>query len=272
MQYRGSMAESIYARPADYDLEHAGDDGDVRFYERLVERFEARRVLELGCGSGRVTIPLARLAGRLDFTLVGIDLSNDMLSEAARKAGDLPSNLQRRLALEKGDLRTWTSSRPFDLIIVPCSTLSHLLALDDQIATWRRAHDNLQAGGRFVADVLMPPLPVYAESMQQPPRAVLEMDIDSTGPDGARLIRYKATHYLPHEQRASVHFLYDAFDRSASAERFISDFESHVYFPRELELLFLNAGFEIDARWGDYAFRGLRETSRQIVMVGRRPR
>jgi SAM-dependent methyltransferase len=229
-------------------------------------------VLELACGSGRVTIPLARLADRLDFTLVGIDLSDAMLAEARRKADDLPPEARGRVTLGHGDVRAWTSPRPFDLVIVPCSTLSHLLSLDDQVQAWRRAHDNLVPGGRFVVDVSMPHLPTYAESMQQPPRALVEMDIDANDDSGTRLVRYRATRYVAHEQLARIHFLYDALDRSSTAERFVSDFDSHVYFPRELELLFLYTGFEIESKWGDYAFGPLSETSRQIVMVGRRPR
>jgi hypothetical protein len=96
------------------------------------------------------------------------------------------------------------------------------------------------------------------------------MDVDATGPDGSRLVRYKATRYLPHLQRAHVHFLYDAFGRATPPERFVSDFESHVYYPREIELLFLLAGFEIEARWGSYELGPFDETSKEMIVVGRR--
>src|SRR5919112_6891400 len=78
--------EAIYERPADYDLEHNGDDEDVEFYRRLVECLRARRVLELACGSGRVTIPLATAAPSLDFDVVGVDTSDAMLAEAEVKS------------------------------------------------------------------------------------------------------------------------------------------------------------------------------------------
>ncbi len=54
-QHRRVNADAIYQRPDDYDLEHTGDDQDVRFYCRLASRLAPSRVLELGCGSGRVT-------------------------------------------------------------------------------------------------------------------------------------------------------------------------------------------------------------------------
>ena len=263
--------DTIYSRPAQYDLEHEGDDVDVRFYRALLERYRPGRVLELGCGSGRVTLPMAETAATAGAEVVGIDLSEQMLAQARSKADKLDPSARGRLVLEQGDIRTYSSPQPFDLVTVPCSTLSHLLSLDDQLATWRQAWRNLAPGGRFVVDVTMPDLATYADSMQHPPRALVQLDIDAEAPDeGSRLIRYRTVRYLPHLQRARIHFLYDAFAASEAADRFVSDFESHVYFPRELELLFRLAGFEVEETWGDYGFKPMRATSRQIIMVGRK--
>ena len=127
------------------------------------------------------------------------------------------------------------------------------------------------AGGRFVADLTMPDLPAYAESMQTPPRTLLEVDIDTRDPaSGARLLRYKTTRYLPHEQRASIRFLYDKFPEGSGVDRYVSDFDCHVYHPREVELLFRLTGFTVEQRFGSYHMRPMRATSRQMVVVGRR--
>ncbi len=53
------MTDTIHARPAQYDLEHEGDDADVLFYLEFVRRYRSRRIVELGCGSGRVPVPPA---------------------------------------------------------------------------------------------------------------------------------------------------------------------------------------------------------------------
>jgi len=263
--------EAIYERPQDYDLEHEGDDEDIRFYTELVTRLRPRRVLELASGSGRVTIPLAHLAPVLDFSVVGVEIAPAMREEAERKRGDLESEAARRLSFVEGDLRTWQGDRPFDLIIAPCSSLAHLLSLDDQLMAWRRAYANLAGGGRFVADLTMPNLAVYAESMQTPPRTTVEIDIDTRHPaTGVRMLRYKTTRYLPHEQRAAIRFLYDKFLEDAPADRYVSDFDCHVYYPREVELLFRCTGFHVEACYGDYNRRALRSTSRQLIVVGRR--
>jgi hypothetical protein len=194
-----------------------------------------------------------------------------MLDAANRKRDQLSDEQRRRVSFVRGDLRVWGADRPVDLVIAPCSSLSHLLTLEDQIAAWSRAKANLSPGGRFVADVTMPDLVIYAESLQTPPRTLLEVDVDTRDPTtGARLLRYKTTRYFANEQRAEIRFLYDKFpEDAAAANRYVSDFASHVYYPRELELLFLLSGFQIDARFGDYWMRPVRPTSRQLILIGR---
>jgi SAM-dependent methyltransferase len=266
---RSRETDAIYDRPKDYDLEHEGDDADVRFYVELARRLRPRRVLELAAGSGRVTIPLARAGASHQFDVVGLELSETMLAEAERKRSALPDAAQRRVTFMQGDLRTWAADEPFDLIVTPCSSMAHLHALDDQIAAWRRAHDNPVRNGRLVVDLVMPNLTVYADSMLTPPRTPVEIDIDTTDPDtGERLLRYKTTRYVPHDQRAQIRFLYDKLANNAVVDRYVSDFDAHVYYPREVELLFRLTGFEVEHRWGDYRMRPLNSMSREMIVVG----
>jgi SAM-dependent methyltransferase len=264
------MDDHIYARPRDYDLEHEHDDEDVAFHLELVRRVKPARVLELGAGSGRVTVPLAELAFAGGFTVTALDSERAMLTECERKLAGAAPEVRGRVDVVVGDMRSWEAPEPFDLILIPCASVSHLLELDDQLATWRRAHANLAPGGRFVVDVVMPDLGTYADSLRQPPRALVEIDGDSSDGEGRRLLRYRTTMYAPHEQRATVRFLYDKFAHGEHPERWLSDFESHVYFPRELELLFRHAGFSVEARYGDYRFRAPRASTRTLVMIGRK--
>jgi len=76
---------------------------------------------------------------------------------------------------------------------------------------------------------------------------------------------------MPAEQRARIRFVYEKYRGKNGVERYIDDFESHVYFPRELQLIFMHAGFEIENFYGDYARRELRSSSRQMIMIGRKP-
>lgn len=266
------MHDAIYQRPADYDLEHEGDDRDVRFYQRLAARLGASRVLELACGSGRVSLPLAAALPGDQAQLVGVELSDDMLADARRKRDAGDEATRARVTLVQGDMRTWRSTDRFQLVLVACSSITHLQSIDDQLALWRTAHEHLEPGGIFALDVTLPDLAAYAESLRTPPRAVTEVDLDQTDPDsGDRLIRQRTTRFDVLEQRADIQFLYDRFAGERHVERYVSDFAAHVYFPRELQLLFRLSGFVLEAVWADYAFRPPQLGTREIVMAGRKP-
>ena len=53
-------------------------------------------------------------------------------------------------------------------------------------------------------------------------------------------------------------------------DRFLSDYECHVFFPRELRLLFLMTGFGVESVWGNYSREPFRETSRTMIITGRK--
>jgi SAM-dependent methyltransferase len=261
--------EAIYQTPGDYDLEHAGDTEDVEFFVSLVRRLRPKRVLELACGNGRVTLPLAEAGAQCGFEVVGLELVPEMLAAAREKREAAEPAVRERLTLLAGDMRAWQAERPFELIVTPCSSMCHLLTLDDQLAAWKQAFENLVTGGRFVVDVVMGDLGAYADSFRRPARELVEIDRDTCDEaTGTRLLRYKTTRYLAHEQRASIRFRYEKWARDAQPEHSISDFESHVYYPREVELLYRHTGFKVETVYGDYRGGPLKASSSQMVFVG----
>lgn len=265
--------EAIYQKPEDYDLEHVGDTGDIEFFVDLVTRLKPKRVLELACGNGRVTLPLAEAAASHGFALVGMELVPEMLQAAQQKREQAKPKVQKRLELVEGDMRTWKSKQLFDLIVTPCSSMCHLMTLEDQLAAWKQAYRNLAAGGRFVVDVTMPNLADYVDSFRSPPREIMEIDLDTyEEATQTRLIRYKTTRYFAHEQHAHIRYLYDKHIGSAQPGHSLSDFHSHVYYPREMELLFLHTGFQVETVYGDYQGKPLHASSRQMIFVGVKPK
>jgi len=109
-----------------------GARADVAFYLEEAERAGASsRVLELGCGTGRLTLPLAQ-AGH---EVTGIDLSPAMLARARAKLGAQPSSVRDRVTLLEGDVsRIELSETPaFDLVVAPFRVLQHFVAIDDQL-------------------------------------------------------------------------------------------------------------------------------------------
>ena len=154
--------------------------------------------------------------------------------------------------------------------MIPCSSISHVLNLEDQIAVWKTAYRNLVPDGRFVVETTMPNMAAFADSFSVPPRTTLEVDVDNYDEaNDTRLIRRKTTQYLSHEQRAQIRFMYEKYRHGRAVESYIDDFTSHVFFPRELNLL-LSIPDSSRITCGDYRGRPLQPDSRLIIMIGRR--
>lgn len=258
------MDSNIYNDPELYGLEHSGDSQDLAFCIRFARTHRPVRILEIGCGDGRLTIPVAEAAAEWGAAVCGLDTSRPMLDRAMSKSG------ADTVDWIEGDVRTFERPSGFDWIYSGCSTLSHLTTSADLLAAWRTASSNLSAGGRFLVAELMADLPALAESMSSPPRVPVQFDLEA-GNGADHLVRYRATLYQAHTQTADVHYLYDHFERGRDdAERRLSQFRAHVFFPHEFQLLFLAAGLELEHLWGDFRGSRLASHSRHLIGCGRK--
>src|SRR5258706_7026563 len=113
-----------YADAALYDYEYRRRRADVGFYRELARKRlgERGRILELGAGSGRVTIPLAR--GGHD--VVAVDASPAMLAKLRARVAALPAAVAKRITVVPGDLRDIPVKRTFPLVIAAFNVLEHL--------------------------------------------------------------------------------------------------------------------------------------------------
>src|SRR6202795_690980 len=154
----------LYKHPEEYDREHLGDDEDISFYLSLSRRLTPRKVLELGCGTGRITLPLAELG----FDVVGLDNQPEMLQKAQERRLLASAEIRQRLQFIAGDMRSWSAISDFDLILIPASSITHVLSLEDQLAVWRTCHGNLRPGGRLLVEATMPNMASFADSFSVP--------------------------------------------------------------------------------------------------------
>lgn len=132
-----------------YDSEHDQFSDDVEWYVHLAE-VAGPRVLELGCGSGRLMAPLAAAGNQV----VGIDASAAMLERAGSRLQNAVARGEVTLVHgEMQDLKHLVSG-PYDLVIIP---LNGLLHVDDPVAQRRvldAAGQVLRPGGLLAVDVL----------------------------------------------------------------------------------------------------------------------
>jgi len=141
-----------------YDWENARTLGrrDVSFW-RTVACGARGPVLELGCGTGRIAVPL----GRAGVSLVGIDRSDSMLARARRRVRR--ARLTRDVRLIRGDIRSLPfSSGSFAMVLAPYGVLQSLLRERDLAATLASVYGVLERGGTFGLE-LVADLPAWAE-------------------------------------------------------------------------------------------------------------
>ena len=141
-----------------YDWENAQTVArrDVPFWRRIAAA-QSGRVLELGCGTGRITVPVARAGARI----VGIDRSAPMLARGRQR---LRRARLTQASLVRGDIRHLPFRRRpgFSLVMAPYGILQSLTREKDLRATIDAVHGVLRRGGLFAVD-LVPDLPRWAE-------------------------------------------------------------------------------------------------------------
>ena len=123
----------------DYDDWAAEMTEDVPFYVELA-REAAGPIVELGVGTGRIAIPIARETGK---RVIGIDRSPAMLAVGRERAGDLPIEFQQ------GDFRDFALEEPVELVICPFRALGHAPTWADKRRVFESVSAALKPGGHF---------------------------------------------------------------------------------------------------------------------------
>lgn len=257
-----------YERTEDYDLEYQSQsEQDIPFWKEFIMRYTPQRVLELACGSGRIGLELLRGAG--DFLLDGVDISEDMLAAYRRKLANEAAPLQQRVTLHMGDMSDYTLPHKgaYDLIFLPFNSISHLYEIEQQLSTFKTTYEHLAPAGRFVVDVSLPDIDYLSNALNRPSHVYLEDEIEV--PDEFTMLLYTSRKYEQIEQLQRITWVHEKFFETGEHERYLTKLDMHVFFPRELQLLFLASGFSIEAIYGDYNWKPLGRGTRQIV-VGRK--
>ena len=155
MTARRFYASAINTTTYDLGLGRGGQDvgDDIPFYVQLaMER--GHRVLELGCGTGRVTLALSE-AG---LQVIGLDLSTGMLSEASAKLARCSAETQARVQFVQADMTDFRLDGSFDAVLIPARAFAFLLTVDLQKACLARVFEQLRPGGLLSVHLFDPRL------------------------------------------------------------------------------------------------------------------
>jgi ubiquinone/menaquinone biosynthesis C-methylase UbiE len=243
-----------------YDWENAQTVArrDVAFWQRLAVAHEGT-VLELGCGTGRIALPVVKAGARL----VGIDRSAAMLARARTRLAR--AKVGDRAWLVRGDIRTlpFRSRRGFPLVIAPYGILQSLTRERDLRATLGSVARVLRPGGLFGMD-LVPDLPRWDEYQRRVSlrgrrgtKSILTL-VESVRQDRRRQLTIFDQEYTERRGRQRTVHRFALTFRTLSVPQMI----------RRLEL----AGFAIQAILGDYQGGPWDERADVWVILARKPK
>ena len=220
-----------------YDLDLEGVDDDVEMF-RQVAASRGGSVLELGCGTGRVSIPLARDGLRV----TGVDYSDAMLDVArARSAVE-----GVRATWVQGDMREVRLGRTFNTVIIPFGSLQHMATPDEVVQAMETIAAHLGRSGYAVIDIEAP----HPEDLEPGPQPlVMHWTREWQGGQVSKLVAVEAR---PSEGIREVTFHYDAQPADGSLRRTSHTFTLRVISAGELELAARLAGLELVSAYGDY--------------------
>src|SRR5262245_61448271 len=203
-------------------------------------------VVELGCGTGRVLIPIAR-AG---VEIVGVDASVPMLDICRERLRHEPGPVQAQVTLVHADMRSFALDRRFTLATIPFRPFQHLLTVDDQLACLTAIRRHLVDGGRLILDVFNPSLeglvngPVGDEHGEE---------AEFTMPDGRRVVRRQRTVATNRFTQVNDHeLIYYVTHPDGRQERLVHAFSLRYCFRFELEHLLVRAGYAVEQVYADY--------------------
>ncbi|NGZ73768.1 class I SAM-dependent DNA methyltransferase [Saccharibacillus alkalitolerans] len=219
-----------------------------------------RNVVELGCGTGTLTVMLAEQG----YGMIGIDLSEDMLAVAQDKAEERPplQGLLRSGSLRfvRQDMTEWMTPEPADSVISFCDCLNYLTEPEQVEAAFRATYEGLKPGGTFLFDVHhQNTLRRYEEEQ---PFVLDEEGISYIWTCGMDEEREEIEHHLRifvrRDNDAAAAHVYDRFD------------EVHVeraYDPQWLREALLRVGFSEAECYADFEWRAPDEDAERLFFV-----
>ena len=253
-------AEHLYAQL--YDLAVPDWPGEIDFYRSFTGPIAAAdgAVLEVACGTGRVTLQLAQDGLRI----TGVDLSAPMLDIARHKSDGL-----NHVRFIEGDMRTFDLGETFQLIILPGHSFQFMLTPEDQLACLTNLKRHLAPHGTLVIHLDHQSVDWLGDLLTGK-GGVFETGAEHTHPvTGRRYRPSRAWTYEPSTQTATALTIWEELDEEGAVIERVqrAPVPLHCVFRFEIEHLLARAGFEARGVYGDFFGHALSDQSADMIWV-----
>jgi SAM-dependent methyltransferase len=254
------MLEAMNRAARYFDADYADYDEDIPALAAFAQR-TGGPLLELGCGTGRALIPLARRG----YRVTGVDLSPEMLRVAGAKAR--AARVARRVTLIQGDYADAPLAGPYAFAFVLMNTFMHLTTQDDQLRALRHWREHLAPGGTLLVDVFHPDVHALADMVGR-----MVHDRTWTDPEtGLTVMKWVTCSVSLAQQTLHVTLIYEEIGEDGSVRRTIVPYDARYLWRYEAELLLKMAGFELETIFGDWDLSPFVSDSDRMILVARCP-
>lgn len=242
-----------YQRGAEKFYDIFGAKDDARFYLDLALK-HGGKALELGVGTGRLAIQLARSG----VETWGIDNSPYMLRAAAANLEREPQNVRERVRLELADVRRFDLGERFGLICFPSFSFDHLLTHADQISTLECIRKHLTPSGVYAFDLVR-----TLRSQEEDSWFVEEKPLG----EKRTVVRLGFSKPDPPKRLISIDLWYEVYEEGAMLERYHERGKVFVHDPESIKGLLEEVGFEVEAWYGGHDKQPFVGDSKLMVIV-----
>jgi SAM-dependent methyltransferase len=243
-----TVGDLIYD-PAIYDGMNT-QVADLEFYKRWLPKNKEARILELCCGTGRLTLPIAKEG----YAITGVDFTPSMLAEAKAKAVEAGLELQ----FIEADIRTLDLPEQYDLIFIPFNSIHHLYTNADLFQAFTAVKKHLKEGGLFLLDCFQPNMHYIIAAEKE-----LQQIAHYTTSDQREVVIQQHMRYESATQINRIewhYFINGAFDS-------IQKLDMRLFFPQELDAYLKQNGFTIVHKFGGFGEEPFTNDSEKQVFV-----
>lgn len=223
---------------------------DLPFYKKWLPKDRNVKILELCCGTGRLTIPIAQDG----YNICGVDYTPSMLEQAKVKASEAGLVIN----FIEADIRTLNLQEKFDLIFIPFNSIHHLYRNEDLFKTLNVVKNHLKNGGLFLLDCFNPNIQYIVESEKG--QKVIAEYITS---DGREVLIKQTMSYESATQINRIEWHYFINGKSHSSQ----NLDMRLFFPQELDSYLKWAGFNIIHKFGSFEEEVFNDNSEKQVFV-----
>jgi len=242
-----------------YDVDNRDNlHDDIPFYIDYAKK-QNGEVLELGCGTGRVSLALAKQG----IKVTGLDLSNQMLNVFRQKL-EMYLELKDNVSIVHGNMAGFSLNKKFALVIAPFRAFQALTDDRDVENSLKCIREHLTDDGLFIVNVFNP-RPVMDESWCFPETVQWERLDEATGNHVVK--KHWGDKIDTESQVIYAHFAYEVTDKGGNTSRFTEDLKLKYYYKAQLQSTVENAGFTVKEKFGWYDKTTIEEKWREIIYV-----